>query len=70
MSKNADVRSRSSAMIDLALVILFYLLALASLLTFYSYREEYPRLFMYIGCAAVAVRIIYYIKRYFLNTNK
>lgn len=49
---------------DLLLTIGFYLLAGASLMAFFGYREEYPRLFMYLGCAAVACRVVYYVKRF------
>lgn len=49
---------------DLWLTILFYLFALASLIAFFAYREEMPRLFVYLGCTAVVCRVIYYIKRF------
>lgn len=52
---------------ELLLTIGFYLFALASLVAFWGYREEYPRLFVYIGGVAVLLRIAYYIKRFFIN---
>ncbi|MDY3089929.1 MAG: hypothetical protein SOW66_02245 [Porphyromonas sp.] len=66
MNKDNNIEARSHINIDLWLTIAFYLLALATLLSFFAFREEYPRLFVYFGCAAVGVRIVYYVKRYLL----
>lgn len=66
MNKNNSVDKHRAFDIELWLTIVFYLLALASLLAFFVVREEYPRLFMYLGCGAVAIRIIFYVKRFIL----
>ena len=60
---------RSSALIDLILVILFYCLAATSVVTFLCCRAESPRLFIYFGIAAVGVRIVHYVKRFFFTQN-
>lgn len=59
-----------SALIDLILVIVFYVLAVASVVTFFWGRAESPRLFIYLGLGAVAVRIVYYVKKFFFTQNK
>ncbi|MDY5858240.1 MAG: hypothetical protein SPK09_03315 [Porphyromonas sp.] len=66
MTKDNNIETRSRINVELWLTIAFYLLALATLLSFFLVREDYPRLFVYFGCAAVGVRIIYYVKRYLL----
>lgn len=49
--------------INLALTLAFYALILACLISFLGYRVEFPRLFVYLGIAAIVVRIIHYLKR-------
>lgn len=61
--------TRSSALIDLILVILFYCLGTASVATFLCCRAESPRLFIYFGIAAVGVRIVHYVKKFFFTQN-
>lgn len=61
--------TRSSALIDLILVILFYCLAATSVVTFLCCRAESPRLFIYFGIVAVGVRIVHYVKKFFFTQN-
>lgn len=51
---------------DLWLTIAFYLLAGSSIVAYLALRADSPKLFVYLGCGAIVLRIIYYIKRYFL----
>lgn len=51
------------------LTLAFYLLAVCSLISYFVWRDEYPMLFVYMGVAAIAVRIVYYLIRLF-NSKK
>ncbi len=47
--------------LDAVLKLLFYLLALVTIITYFIYRERYPTAFIYVGFSAIAVRLFHYI---------
>ncbi len=49
---------------DLLLTTVFYIFAGASLITFFACRAEMPRLFLILGCVAILLRVIYYIRKF------
>ncbi len=51
--------------LDAVLKLLFYLLALVTIISYFIYKERYPAAFMYVGFSAIAVRIIHYIIIFF-----
>lgn len=53
--------------IDAILTLLFYMLALASIISYFVWLDSYPRLFLYLGVAAGVVRLVYYIMRFVRN---
>lgn len=53
----------SVAKLDTLLTIGFYVLALASIVSYLWLRAEYPQLFIYLGFGAVALRIVHYALR-------
>ncbi len=53
--------------IDAILTVLFFLLALSSIISYFVWLDEYPRLFIYLGVAAAVVRVLSYLIRAFTN---
>lgn len=51
------------------LTLLFYMLAVSSVISYFVWLEEYPKLFVWLGIAAGAVRIVYYILRFFTRNK-
>lgn len=47
------------------LTLSFYVLAVCCLISYFVWREEHPRLFIYLGVAAAVVRIAFYAFRFF-----
>lgn len=60
---------RTSALIDLALTVVFYVMAISSVLAYFRCREESPRLFIILGAIAIGVRILHYVKKFFFTPN-
>ncbi len=47
--------------LDAVLKLLFYVLALLTIITYFIYKERYPTAFIYVGVSAIAVRVLHYI---------
>lgn len=47
--------------LDAILKLLFYILVLLTIITYFIYKDRSPSLFMYFGFSAIAVRIIHYL---------
>lgn len=56
--------------LSFVLTLLFYCLAVACIVSYLSYREEYPRLFIYLGLTAAGFRIVYYVFRFIVLRKK
>ena len=58
MDQNAHRRPKADR-IDFALQLWFFVLAIASIVTFFLCRSTYPLLFQSLGIAAIVIRIDY-----------
>ena len=62
MDQNAHGRPKADRR-DFALQLWFFVLAIASIMTFFLCRSTYPLLFQSLGIASIIIRIAYYIKQ-------
>ncbi len=49
------------------LTLVFYMLAVTSVISYFVWRDEYPQSFVVLGIAAIVVRIAFYLYRFFVN---
>lgn len=43
------------------------MLAVASIISYFVWKEAYPQAFVYLGISAIVVRVIFYLYRFFVN---
>lgn len=49
------------------LTLVFYMLAVSSIISYFVWKEAYPLAFVYLGISAIVVRVIFYLYRFFVN---